>query len=214
MWRPQRIDVGPSYAIFAHAFARDASTAPPWARVRQREVRLPAHGNKLLGVSLALALAAAVTGLPAAASAADLNLLPHWPQVAINVVVFALLIYPVNRLLIQPLLHLVEEREHRTAGAVADAGRLDSEAGAQRARLEAQLAEGRVRAQARRTAILADAETQERALLEAASRDAAQTIETVRTAVNADLVAARTALQGDARTLAAEAATRLLGRPL
>jgi F-type H+-transporting ATPase subunit b len=168
----------------------------------------------LLGVSLAVALAAAVSGLPSAAAAADLNLKPNWGQVGLDLVVFGLLIYPVNRLLIQPMLGLVEERERRTAGAVADAGRLDSEVAAQRARLEAQLAEGRVRAQARRAAILADAETQERALLEAASRDAAQTIETMRSAVNADLVAARTALQSDARTLAAEAATRLLGRAL
>jgi F-type H+-transporting ATPase subunit b len=166
-------------------------------------------------VSLAVALVAGVTGFPSeAAAAGELNLIPHWPQVAINLVVFVLLIYPVNRLLIQPLLRLVEEREHRTAGAVADAGRLDGEAAAQRARLEAQLAEGRARAQVRRAAILADAETQERSLLEAASRDAAKTIETVRTAVNADLVAARTSLQTEARGLAAEAATRLLGRPL
>jgi len=175
---------------------------------------LSAHGNKLLGVSLAGGLTAAVTALPSVASAADLNLLPHWPQVAINIVVFGLLIYPVNRLLIQPLLRLVEERELRTAGAVADAGRLDSDVGAQRARLEAELAEGRTRAQARRAAILADGETQERALLQAASRDAASTIETMRAAVSADLTAARAALQDEARALANEAATRLLGRPL
>lgn len=175
---------------------------------------MPARVNKLLGVSLAVALVAGVTGLPSTAAAADLNLIPHWPQVAVDLVVFGLLIYPVNRLLIQPLIRLVEEREQRTTGAVADAGRLDGEAAAQRSRLEAQLAEGRTRAQARRAAILADAETQERSLLEAASRDAAQTIQTVRAAVNADLVVARSALQTEARGLASEAATRLLGRPL
>jgi F-type H+-transporting ATPase subunit b len=175
---------------------------------------LPAHGNKLLGVSLAVALAAGVTAFPSIAAAADLNLNPRWPYVALNVAVFGALMVPVSRLMVRPLLQLFEERERRTAGSVEEAARLDAEAAAQRARLETQLAEARARAQARRAAILADSESQERALLLAASNDAAQTIETVRTAVSADLVVARAALQADARALAAEAATRLLGRPL
>ncbi len=169
-----------------------------------------AAANIALWVSLAVATAA----LPSVASAADLNLLPHWPYVAINVLVFTLLIYPVNRLLIGPLLRLVEEREQRTSGSLDEASRLDADASALGAELDARLVEARARAQARRAAIMADAETQERALLEAASNDAARSIETVRSAIEADLVSARAGLQGDARALAGEAAARLLGRPL
>ena len=165
-----------------------------------------------IGLSVSLAVAAAA--LPSVASAADLNLIPQWPFVATNVVVFGLLIYPVNRLLIAPLMRVVEEREQRTAGAFDEARRLDGEASALASQLEARLLEARGRAQARRSAILADAETQERALLEAASADAARSIETVRTSVAADLSAARVTLQSDARSLAGEAASRLLGRPL
>jgi F-type H+-transporting ATPase subunit b len=172
---------------------------------------LRAAANFALSVSLAVAAAA----LPSVASAAaDLNLMPHWPSVAVNVVVFVLLIYPVNRLLISPLLRLVDEREQRTSGSLDEASRLDAEVSALGAELEARLVEARARAQARRAAIMADAETQERALLEAASSDAARTIATVRTAVEADLVGVRAALQADARTLAGEVAARMLGRPL
>ena len=170
--------------------------------------------NKKLAVSLAAAFATAVTALPSVASAADLNLVPHWPQVAINIAAFALLIYPVNKLMVSPLIHLIEARQQRTEGSVEEAARLDAEAAALTARLEAQSLETRARAQARRAAIMSDAETQERALLTAASGDAAKTIASVRTAIDADLVAARAALQSDVRTLANEAASRLLGRPL
>jgi F-type H+-transporting ATPase subunit b len=171
---------------------------------------LRAAANIALLVSLAVAAAA----IPSVASAADLNLLPHWPFVAINVLVFGLLILPVNRLLIRPLLRLVEEREQRTSGSLEEAGRLDADASELGAELEARLLEARARAQARRAAIMADAEAQERSLLSAASADAARSIETVRGSVTSELVAARASLQGEARALAGEAAARLLGRPL
>ncbi len=169
-----------------------------------------AAANIALSVSLAVAAAA----LPSVASAADLNLLPSWPSVAINVLVFTLLIYPVNRLLIAPLLRLLEAREQRTSGSLDEASRLDVEASALGAEVDARLTEARARAHARRAAIMADAETQERTLLEAASADAARAIETVRSSIAEELVGARAGLQGDARALAGEAAARLLGRPL
>jgi F-type H+-transporting ATPase subunit b len=151
---------------------------------------------------------------PEIASAADFELFPHWPSVALNLVIFLLLIYPVNRLLIQPLLHLVEERESRTSGALDRATALETQTRETGAQIEARLNEGRSRAQARRAAILAEAEREERALLQAASNDAAGSIETVRSAVAAELAGARTALEADARTLAREAASRLLGRAI
>lgn len=161
-----------------------------------------------------VSLAVAATALPSVASAADLNLNPNPKLVAINVVVFGLLIYPVNRLLIAPLLRLVDEREQRTRGAREEAGRLNAEATALGADLETRLTEARARAGARRAAIMSDAESQERSLLSAAAEDAARSIESVRSAIDADLVAARAALQSDARGLAGEAASRVLGRPL
>lgn len=207
----QLIDLDPSFAIFAHASGRDCAAGfLPGHGCDQREICLRAAANNALSVSLAVAAAA----IPSVASAAELNLIPHWPVVAANVVVFVLLIYPVNRLLIAPLLRLVDEREQRTSGALAQAGKLEVEATGLAAQVEAGLAEARGRALARRAAIMADAEAQERAVLDAAASDATRSIEAVRTSIAADLSAARAALQADSRGLAQEVAARLLGRPL
>lgn len=170
-----------------------------------------AAANNALRVSL---LVVAASALPEVASAADFKLFPHWPSVAANLLIFLLLIYPVNRLLIQPLLHLIEEREARTTGALERATELETATRQTGAQIEARLGEARGRAQARRTAILAEAEAEERALLQSASNDAAQSFEAVRNAVAAELADARTALGADARTLAREAASRLLGRAI
>ena len=161
-----------------------------------------------------LALVLASAGLPATAHASALNLVPQVELVALNLVLFVLLIYPVNRLLVQPLLRVLEERERRTSGAEYEVESLQGAAREARSALEAGLLEGRGRAQARRAAILSAGEEQERAVLEAARDDAVRNIESVRAAVQSELDAARAALEADTRALAREAATRILGRPL
>lgn len=161
-----------------------------------------------------LALAVAGLALPVEAHAAGLNLAPEMRLVALNLLLFVILIYPVNRLLVQPLLRVLDERERRTAGAEGEVEALRSDARAARAALEAGLLEARARAQARRAAILSAGETDERAVLDAARNDAASNVESVRSAVQGELEAARAALGGDTRELAREAAARILGRPL
>ncbi|MEX2205415.1 MAG: ATP synthase F0 subunit B [Myxococcota bacterium] len=151
---------------------------------------------------------------PFPAQAADLNLIPAAEVVATNVALFLLLIYPVNRLLVQPLLRVLDERAARTSGALAESQQLGDDARTARTDLEARQNEARARAQAKRSAILGEGELEERAVLEAARDDAAQSIESVRRSIDGELVEARTALQADARALAREAATRILGRAL
>lgn len=153
-------------------------------------------------------------GSPVAVEAAELNLIPDAAVVASNVALFLLLIYPVNRLLVQPLLRVLDERAARTSGALAQSQKLGDEARSQRVDLEARIAQARSQAQARRSAVLADGEVQERAVLEAARDEAAGMVETVRASVQSELSEARRALQSDARALAREAATRILGRAL
>ena len=163
-------------------------------------------------VSVSLAAAAAL--LPSVAQAAELNLAPDWKIVATDIAVFGLLIYPVNRMLIGPMLRLVAERQRATEGSLDEAGELQKRSVELGRELETRLTEARARANARRTEILTAAEQEERALLGAASADAARTIEAARTAIDADLVEARGALERDASELAREAAARLLGRAL
>lgn len=152
--------------------------------------------------------------VPAAAQAADLNLIPDVVSVATNVALFLLLIYPVNKLLVTPLLRVLDERAARTSGALAESESLVGEARAARADLETRLAAARARAQARRSAILADGEVEERAVLEAARTEAVGNVDVVRRAVQAELADARSGLESETRALAREVATRVLGRAI
>ena len=156
----------------------------------------------------------AALAIPISAKASELNLIPDPGVVATNVALFLLLIYPVNRLLVQPLLRVLDEREARTSGALEQSRQLGDEARATRVDLEARLSEARTRSQSRRSAILSDGEIQERAVLDAAREEASGIVEDVRQSVRAELIEARTALHTDSRVLAREAATRILGRAL
>ena len=159
---------------------------------------------------------AALTALaiPMSAQASELNLIPDASVVATNIALFLLLIYPVNRLLVQPLLRVLDEREARTSGALEQSRRLVDEARASRVDLEIRLSEARTRSQARRSAILSAGEIEERAVLDAARDAGSEIVESVRQSVRSELVEARRSLQADARELAREAATRILGRAL
>ena len=61
---------------------------------------------------------------------------------------------------------------------------------------------------------MAEAETEEKDLTDAARRDGAAIIDEVRGALAEELASARTALEGEARALAQEAAAKILGRAL
>lgn len=147
-------------------------------------------------------------------AAGTLVLIPDLQALLINFAVLLLLMYPVNRLLLQPLVAVLQEREARTAGAIERAEGLADEAADARASVEQRLHAARVEAQARRAEILADADEEERQLIGAAREDAGREIEAVRANVAAELAQASAALKDDARGLAREAASRILGREL
>ncbi len=162
-----------------------------------------------------IALVAAAVACPTVARAAGgLNLDPNWALVAVNVAIFLLLVIPTNRLLLIPLVRILEERERRTQGARAEAEAGVAQASRARADLEGQLRAARERAQVRRAALAATAQDDERRVLESARKDARAELDRVRDGVAAELEAARATLRSDAHALAREAAAKLLGRPL
>jgi F-type H+-transporting ATPase subunit b len=162
-----------------------------------------------------LALAALWLVLPATASAAEgLNLFPRLELLVLNVVVFLLLIYPVNRLLLQPLVRVLQEREARTVGALERAESFVREANESRAQFEGRLRQARNRAAERRNRALAEGQAEMQRVLERAREDAAQELDGVRAGVASELETARETLRTDAGTLAVEAAGKILGRPV
>ena len=154
-------------------------------------------------------------GLPSVGlAAADLNLFPNPLHVLLNLAIFLALVWPTKRFLLDPLLGLLEARERKTVGALAEAESLLREAAESRERFEAQLAGVHARAEARRAEILGEGETEARELIQAARDDAANTVEQIQGTIRSELVDARRSLRTDAASLANEAAGRILGRAL
>ena len=159
--------------------------------------------------------AVALTGWAAEARAADaLNLFPDPLAVAINVVVFLLLIYPTSRFLLRPLVRTLEERERRTEGALRSMDALLGETAQLRQTLEARLDEARERAQAQRAAVLQEGEEEQRRELTDAREQAARKLEEARAEMAAELDAARQTLRAEVESLSRELASKVLGRSL
>jgi F-type H+-transporting ATPase subunit b len=153
--------------------------------------------------------------LPGTLLAAEgLNLSPRPSLVLTNLVIVLLLIWPVNRLLIAPLVRVLQEREARTSGAGDQLAELREQGVRELEQLEARRNQARREAAERRLAILARGKAEEQRILGAAREEAAGALAQVRTSIAAELEEARAALRGDAQDLARLAAERILGRSL
>jgi F-type H+-transporting ATPase subunit b len=154
--------------------------------------------------------------LPSAALAAGggLDLTPDPIVLGTNLVILGLLIYPVNKLLLQPIVRVLQAREARTSGAQERAGEITQQASALVTQIEARLLEARREAQAQRAAILAKAEEEDRRVLTAARDETARTLDAVRGSVAEELERARASLRDEVISLSREAAARVLGRNL
>jgi F-type H+-transporting ATPase subunit b len=157
----------------------------------------------------------AAVALPSTALAAEgLNLFPDPLKVAVNVVVFLLLIYPTSRFVLRPLVRTLEEREKRTTGALSRMDSLLGEAAEHRQTLEARLEEARQQAQAQRAAVLQEAEEEERRELTQAREAATRRLDEARDSIAAEVESARESLRSEADALARELASKVLGRSL
>jgi F0F1-type ATP synthase membrane subunit b/b' len=160
--------------------------------------------------------ALAISLLPGAAHAAEggLVLMPEVPMLVGLVALFALLIAPVDRLLLQPLLRVLDERAQRIEGTRGRASRLARQAEELLGRYQRSVGEVRAEAEAQRKRALEAARAQGGARTGLARSEAEREIEAARGEVAAALADARAALRAEARELANEAAARVLGRPL
>lgn len=164
-----------------------------------------------------VACAAAATLLlatPAAAAGGEIVLAPELIKLVPMVVLFLLLVFPVNALLFRPILAALDARAEKTEGMRERTRKLAAEAEQLLGRYEREVAEARATAeQARREAV-----SQARAELQAQAREARAVVENeidqARGRVAGELAQAREALKSEARELAREAASRVLGRPL
>ncbi len=180
-----------------------------------------------------IATAAALAGAPMAAGAAEggLVIFPEivqdllygdgqlwktpWKALEVQLLVFfTLLIWPANKLLFQPLLGVLEERDRRIEGARGRAKEIDAEAERVLGEYQVAVTEARKLAEEDRRGQLEEARREQSRVTASARGDAESEVQRARSGVAEALAGARQELRTQAEQLAREAASRVLGRSL
>lgn len=163
-----------------------------------------------LALSLALAL------LPAAAHAAEggLSIFPDPVQLVILLVLFTLLIIPANRLLFEPLLGVLDERDKQIEGARERAAGVATEADRVLGEYEVAVGEARRAAEGDRREVLDEARREQSRVTAEARGSAEEELGRARSVMAASLDEARSELRSHAEELARQAASQVLGRSL
>ena len=173
------------------------------------------HQLKLTWVVCGTFVACALFAVTAAASEGDLVLLPDLTgKLPILIVLFALLMVPVNAILFKPIFQVLDAREERTTGTRKRAEKIMHDAEEALADYERAVREVRAEAEQARKREAAAAREENATLIDAARAEAERHLERAGTELAAALEESRQTLRADAQGLADEAASRVLGRAL
>jgi F-type H+-transporting ATPase subunit b len=175
----------------------------------------------IVAASLLLAFAT-----PAAAAEGGLEIFPDLVKILAEggnplgshflqlIALFLLLIVPVNRFVLTPLLGVLEERSARIEGARKRASDVGTQADAALARYSAAVEVARKQAGELRKEALEGARGDQVRILADARRTAEAEVAGARGSMASALAEARGVLRAESEGLAREAAARVLGRPL
>jgi F-type H+-transporting ATPase subunit b len=130
------------------------------------------------------------------------------------VVLFALLIFPVNALLFKPVFRVMDERAEKIGGARRRAERLEQEAETILSNYEGAVREAREQAEVDRRSLLDAARFEHASLTRAARTEAERELKHAREELGRSLSDARATLRAGAEELAPLVAERVLGRSL
>ena len=151
----------------------------------------------------------------ASAAGDNLELLPDFlGKMPLLIVLFVLLMFPANALLFRPIFRVLDEREERTAGTRKRAEQIAADAEETLAKYETAVREVREQSEIDRKSQIAQARSENVALTAEARADAERELERAGQELNAALEESRAAMRAQAENIAAEAATRVLGRSL
>jgi F-type H+-transporting ATPase subunit b len=151
--------------------------------------------------------------LPAHAAAETLEIFPD-ERIFYLIVLFVLLVFPVNKLLFHPIFRVLDERDARIEGARKRADEVGAEAEATLGRYRSAVRSAREEAESGRKQALEEARREQAQLTGSVRSEAEAEINRAREEVAGALVDARSQLREQAEELAREAATRVLGRSL
>ncbi len=127
---------------------------------------------------------------------------------------FLVLLFVLKPALFDPMMRLFEEREKRIEGTRHRATKEDERSAQALAKYEAILAKAREAGSAERDALRSEGAKREATLMTQVRAEVASTLETGRALTAKEALAARSALREEARGLARDMASRVLGREL
>ena len=202
--RNRRVNNSPGSNHFVRN--RLISSASNTARIRSSLAKGVCAGS---GLSAILGLLAQ----PAMASD-NLELLPDPTILAIMIVSFVALIYPLNQLIFKPIFQSLDERAARIDGARGRSTQLQSDADEVLERYESAIRLARGESEQARQGQLALAREEQASLTTQARGEAEVELERARDELGQSLEEARASLRSSAEDLAKAAAEQVLGRAL
>jgi F-type H+-transporting ATPase subunit b len=159
-----------------------------------------------------LTLLTAASG--AGASEGGLVLVPDARTLTLFILLFVVLILPVNALVFRPIFRVLDARQERISGTRRRAEETAREAEAVLERYEARMREVREDAEQERLAAVENARGENLAQTSAARAECEREISHARQELGGALAEARASLRSQAEELARHAAERVLGRPV
>lgn len=129
-----------------------------------------------------------------------------------QVILFVVLWLILNKVLFQPYLRLLDERERRTAGAQHDSSDLEHEGARLRAQYEEKIKTAQTTAYADKERVLQTARMEREKILGDARQEATQTLERARQEITAAVATERTLAAAEAQSIGAVIASKVLGR--
>ena len=133
-------------------------------------------------------------------------------SIVYQIVLFVVLWLILNKLLFQPYLRLLEEREHKTTGAQHDSVDLEHEGAKLKAQFDEQIAQGQAVGYAAKEAINQDARQQREKILGQARDEATRTLDQVRQEVAAAMEQEKRLAAAEVSAVAADMVHKVLGR--
>lgn len=129
-----------------------------------------------------------------------------------QIILFVVLWLILSKLLFQPYLRLLDERERRTTGAQHDSAHLEHEGERLRAQYQEKIAQAQAAGYAAKEAILQQARQERETILAAARQEAAESLERVRAEVASAMERERQLAAAEAVVVAGEMVSKVLGR--
>ena len=133
-------------------------------------------------------------------------------SIVYQVILFLVLWVILNKILFQPYLHLLAERERKTTGVQHDSGDLEHEAARLRAEYEEKIAKAQVAGYAAKDAIVQNGRQQREKILSQARDEATTMLDRVRNDVTTAMEQEKRLAVAEVATVASDMVNKVLGR--